>query len=81
MANSEHLAKTLEGVKAWNKWRKENPGMVPELVDAELSAADLAITNLSEANLAGAERFGANPERSRRECPLHTRRRLIFTEN
>jgi hypothetical protein len=37
MANPEHLAKLKEGVKAWNRWRKEKP-----LVDVDLSEANLA---------------------------------------
>ncbi|MGD0073319.1 MAG: ion channel [Candidatus Binataceae bacterium] len=54
MANPEHLAKLKEGVEAWNKWRKENPEIDPELDDADLQGADLSVANLQGANLADA---------------------------
>ena len=31
MANQEHLAKIQQGVEAWNKWRRENPDIQPDL--------------------------------------------------
>lgn len=29
MANPEHLAILKQGVKAWNRWRSENPDLSP----------------------------------------------------
>ena len=37
MANSLHVAKLEEGARAWNAWRAENPGLVPDLSDLDLS--------------------------------------------
>ena len=64
MANPEHLAK-LRGVEAWNRWRKENPKLRPDLIDADLRGADLIDADLSGAslrwaNLSGADLGGAN---------------------
>ena len=35
MANEEHLAILKQGVKAWNKWRRENPMIEPDLISAD----------------------------------------------
>lgn len=65
MANEEHLKILRQGVEAWNRWRKENPGILPELGDTNLNDADLrnasfSNANLSNANLSGANLSGAN---------------------
>ncbi len=60
MANQEHLKMPKRGVKAWNQWRKENPGVRPDLYSADLSEANLNGANLSWANLRGAKLSGAN---------------------
>jgi hypothetical protein len=31
MANDKHVAILKKGVKAWNKWRDENPDIPPDL--------------------------------------------------
>jgi uncharacterized protein YjbI with pentapeptide repeats len=49
--NEEHMSKLLEGVEAWNQWRRENPGLLPKLYKADLSAMDLAGINLKGADL------------------------------
>ena len=59
MANPEHLAKLKAGVEAWNAWRLENPGEMPDLIranltKANLSKADLSFADLSKANLSRA---------------------------
>jgi hypothetical protein len=69
MANSEHLAKLLEGAAAWNKWRTANAEIVPDLSEADLIMADLSHANLgwanlSRANLSMANIFGANLSRA-----------------
>jgi len=51
VANEEHLRIIEEGVLAWNHWRWENPGIKPDLEDADLSEADLSEINLREANM------------------------------
>jgi uncharacterized protein YjbI with pentapeptide repeats len=46
MANPEHLEILKQGVEVWNKWRTENPGVTPNLRDANLIGADLRAANL-----------------------------------
>jgi len=41
MANPAHLKILKQGVKAWNKWRHQDPGVVPDLRQADLSQAML----------------------------------------
>jgi uncharacterized protein YjbI with pentapeptide repeats len=48
----EHLRILNQGRKAWNKWRKDNPGIVPNLASAPLSGKDLSEYNFAFANLA-----------------------------
>jgi len=51
MANKEHVKILKQGVKAWNKWRKENPNIIPDLKQADLSKANLSGVNLEWSNL------------------------------
>lgn len=62
MANKEHLKIIRRGAEAWNAWRRQNPGILPELSQADLAKAVLRDANLRnadlvEANLSGAELF------------------------
>ncbi|MHC4203614.1 MAG: pentapeptide repeat-containing protein [Planctomycetota bacterium] len=41
MANTEHLKILKQGVKAWNKWRRENADIEPDLSGADLRGANL----------------------------------------
>src|SRR5689334_22630398 len=59
MANREHLEILKQGVKAWNKWRREYPNIHPDLKDEYLLRADLRSVNLSDANLGNAKLTGA----------------------
>ena len=64
--NHEHYKLlTEQGVTAWNRWRRENPKVVPNLSDANLTEVDLTEANLTNAiliqtNLTGAKLNGAN---------------------
>ena len=65
MANEEHVKILEQGVKVWNKWRKENRDVRPDLLGADLLGAFLFGVflngaNLSRANLSGAFLFEAN---------------------
>jgi hypothetical protein len=75
VANEEHLIRLKDGVYSWNKWRKANGEIWPNLINANLSdlsliqanlrgsrlsGADLSGTNLSGADLSGADLSGAN---------------------
>jgi hypothetical protein len=42
MANDEHVALLKQGVEAWNAWRKANPHIRPDLIDAMLFGANLS---------------------------------------
>ena len=60
MANPEHLAQLKKGVAAWNQWRRQNLGVVPDLFEADISGANLVGVNLGWASLAGAHLSGAH---------------------
>jgi uncharacterized protein YjbI with pentapeptide repeats len=51
MANPEHLEILKQGVEVWNKWRKENRGVVPDLQAVDLIGANLERAYLSRARL------------------------------
>jgi hypothetical protein len=58
MANSKHLAKLKEGIKAWNEWRTANTQIVQQGADFEeaiIKKADLSGADLSGADLRGAD--------------------------
>src|ERR1039457_4745380 len=60
MANDEHLAMLKKDVKAWNDWRKEHSGIVPNLIGTDLRRANLRGANLGEVDLIGADLRRAN---------------------
>jgi hypothetical protein len=60
MANKEHLEILKQGVDVWNKWRKDNPDVVPDLSGATLIGANLSRYNLSGVNLRGANLIDAD---------------------
>ncbi len=66
MANKKHLEIFMKGVKVWNKWRKSNPEVRPDLSGANLTKAefrdikhniyaDLHNTDLPNADLSGVD--------------------------
>ena len=60
MANEEHLAILKKGVDAWNRWRREHRGILPNLMAANLRDKDLRRADLVGANLNGTDLRGAN---------------------
>ncbi len=65
MANEEHLKILKQGVDVWNRWREQNPEIIPNLSRAELVRADIRRVDLRrailiEANLRTADLRGAN---------------------
>jgi hypothetical protein len=60
MANEEHLEILRQGVEVWNRWRKENPDIRPDLPKAILGGADLRRAHLFGADLRWAYLFGAD---------------------
>jgi uncharacterized protein YjbI with pentapeptide repeats len=55
MANEDQIAVLRQGVDVWNKWRKENPDVEIDLVEVNLSGADLRHVNFYQANLTMAD--------------------------
>jgi hypothetical protein len=51
MVNPEHVEILAEGVPAWNKWRQENPVVIPDLSVAHLMVWDLERADLHRTNL------------------------------
>ncbi|HSF82086.1 MAG TPA: toll/interleukin-1 receptor domain-containing protein [Anaerolineales bacterium] len=60
MANEEHLAILSQGVEIWNKWRRDNPDIQPDLSEADLIRANLFQINLFLADLSNAKLNRAN---------------------
>ena len=76
MANREHVALIRRGVRAWNRWRRSNPGVRPDLsglrieggadgegvnlAGADLSRTSLRRTRMIEADLTGADLSSAD---------------------
>lgn len=48
MANQEHVDIIKQGVRAWNKWRIENPTIRPDLSNANLQSINLDPLMFSE---------------------------------
>jgi uncharacterized protein YjbI with pentapeptide repeats len=51
MANPVHVKILNQGVGVWNKWREENPDIIPDLKNADLQGINLNGAKLFEANL------------------------------
>src|SRR5262249_42302758 len=49
--DTEHVALLLQGVGRWNRWRRKNPDIRPDLQRANFEGANLAGVDLSNANL------------------------------
>ena len=70
MAIEEHLAILKQGVEAWNRWRKYNPEVIPDLAEAnfdkrlfvgtELYRIDILGVNLPGVNFVDANLFGSH---------------------
>jgi len=64
MVQKKHYDILMQGVEKWNRWRKANPAVTPDLTAANLSGADLVSADLSGANLAGANLSEARLDRA-----------------
>ncbi|KAA3645349.1 MAG: TIR domain-containing protein [Chloroflexi bacterium] len=51
MAIFEHLEVLKKGVEVWNKWRLENPNVIPDFEGADLKSFELQKVNLFGSNL------------------------------
>jgi len=64
MANPEHLDILDAGVEAWNRWRHEQPDVVPNLEKANLAGCELTAVDLHKARLWQADLEGAELTRA-----------------
>ena len=67
MAKQQHIKILSRGVRHWNEWRQNQPGIIPDLSGMDLSQRDLTRINLSGAILRGTRfyesiLYGANFE-------------------
>lgn len=60
MATNNHITILKQGTKVWNKWRKGNSRITPNLVGASLKGVDLFEADLRQANLSKADLAAAN---------------------
>jgi uncharacterized protein YjbI with pentapeptide repeats len=58
MADEQHVTLLRRSVREWNRWRAENPQVMPDLAAAGLRGLDLSGANLAGANLNGADLRG-----------------------
>jgi uncharacterized protein YjbI with pentapeptide repeats len=72
MANQEQLDTLNQGVKTWNRWRKEHPSLHPDLSFADLHEYPLAGVNFSRVYLHGVRLMGIDLDNSQlEEAHLH----------
>jgi hypothetical protein len=64
MLSNEHIQILREGIGVWNTWRKNNPLVIPNLSEADLSSIELVEVDLSYANLIRASLNRANLTRA-----------------
>jgi hypothetical protein len=60
MANKEHLKLLRQGVKAWNRWREDNPAVQPDFNEANFNQARLSGVDFSRADLREADMVKAD---------------------
>ena len=60
MTDLIHLAELIKGVKHWNRWRRCNPSLIPNLRKADLRQFDLRNADFSRTDLTFAKLSGVN---------------------
>src|SRR5712692_1034280 len=60
MANQEHIVRLTQSAESWNKWRKDQSNIRPNLSQAKLSSTKLQDRNLNKAILSQAKLNSAN---------------------
>ena len=60
MANPEHVAAIHADIDEWNRWRSENPDLLPDLSAANLRGASMILADLRHARLRDANLALAN---------------------
>lgn len=64
MADERHLNILTQGVEFWNRWRRQNPDIRPDLILADLDGADLNGIDLNGAMLSAVNLCGATLKRA-----------------
>lgn len=64
MANQSHIYLLHDTAYNWNKWRFDNPTVIPDLTRAELSLHDLRWFDMTGANVREADLSGAFMDKS-----------------
>ena len=64
MANQEHVDLLKKSVEKWNKWREENPEIIPDLSNGNLKKIKCPKAYLNRANLEGANLYKAKLDNS-----------------
>ena len=64
MAIEEHVALLKQGVSIWNKWRRNNPEVTPDLSDANLEGMHLEAANFEDVDFTGANLSRCNLRRT-----------------
>lgn len=62
MANAKHIVLVNQSHDMWNKWREDNPKIIPDLSNADLRNVSINWKNLNGANLSGAKLYRADLE-------------------
>ena len=55
MANEDQIKIIKQGVEVWNNWRKSNPSIIPDLIEADLRGLKLQKIDLHQAVLKSAK--------------------------
>jgi uncharacterized protein YjbI with pentapeptide repeats len=55
MANPDHFALFVHGATVWNRWRKENPDVRPDLSNASFTEKDWLKLDLNGMDLTNAD--------------------------
>jgi len=63
MADRQHLYLLKQNLHIWNEWRKNNPEIEIDLIEADLSEIDLTGADLSNVDLSGAKLISADLSR------------------
>lgn len=79
MANKKHLAILEQGLLAWNKWRQEEPDVLPDLSGADLCGEDYS-TRSTASGTVGINFDKTNLSRSKLRDVFFSEASMMFTD-